>query len=232
MPPAVALPPPEPGLGRADFGLPDGKFVFYFSFDLRSYARRKNPLAAVEAFRRAFPRRIAPAVLALKTIGSGWRYEERDALATAICGDPRIVLIDGEFSRRRAIALLALTDCFVSLHRAEGFGRGPAEAMLLGKPVIVTDYSGTCDFATRETALLVDYELVAVGAEEYPGSDGQVWAEPDIEGAAAAMRKIVGDSALGQRLGGAGRALIRRCFDPAEAGARYLARLAAITCQF
>jgi glycosyltransferase involved in cell wall biosynthesis len=231
MPTAVAVPPPEPRLTRADFGLPDDKFVFYFGFDLRSYATRKNPLATVEAFRHAFPHRAAPVVLLLRTIGSEWRPEERDSLAAAIRSDPRIVLIDGEFSRRRAIALMALTDCFVSLHRSEGFGRGPAEAMLLGKPVIVTDYSGTCDFATQETALLVDYELVAVGAEEYPGADGQVWAEPDIEGAVAAMRKIVADPPLGQRLGEAGRELIRRRFDPAAAGARYLARLAAITRQ-
>jgi glycosyltransferase involved in cell wall biosynthesis len=225
MPPAVALPPPEPGLGRADFGLPDDKFIFYFSFDLRSYGARKNPLAAVEAFRRAFPQRAAPVILLLKTIGSEWLPDERHHLAEAFQGDPRIVLIDGEFPRPHAIALLALTDCFVSLHRSEGFGRGPAEAMLFGKPVIVTDYSGTCDFATKETALLVDYKLVPVGAEEYPGADGQVWAEPDIEMAAAAMRKIAADSALARRLGNAGRRRIRELYNPVAVGKRYCKRL-------
>jgi glycosyltransferase involved in cell wall biosynthesis len=89
-----------------------------------------------------------------------WKSEELDSLLDAIRGDPRILLIDREFTRPRAIALLALSDCFLSLHRSEGFGRGPAEAMLLGKPVIVTDYSGTREFATSETALLVDYQLV------------------------------------------------------------------------
>ena len=107
-------------------------------------------------------------------------------------------------------------------------GRGPAEAMLLGKPVIVTDYSGTRDFTTSETALLVGYELVPVGAEEYPGASAQVWAEPDIDQAAAAMRRVAGDAALACRLGRAGRERIRRCYDPAAVGARYLDRLRAI----
>jgi hypothetical protein len=110
MPMAVALPPAELGLERADFGLPDDKFVFYFSFDFRSYAARKNPLATIEAFRRALPRYDAPAVLLLKTIGSDWKPDDRDNLVQAIGGDRRILLIDGEFTRRRAIALLALSD--------------------------------------------------------------------------------------------------------------------------
>jgi glycosyltransferase involved in cell wall biosynthesis len=228
MPPAVALPVAEPGLKRADFGLPDDKFVFYFSFDFRSFMGRKNPLAAVEAFWRAFPRRSAPAFLLLKTIGSGWKQQEHNALCEAVRGDRRIAIIDRELSRPRAAALLALTDCFLSLHRSEGFGRGPAEAMLLGKPVIATDYSGTRDFATPETALLVGYELVPVGGGEYPGAEGQVWAEPDIEQAAAAMRQVVGNSAFANRLGGAGQRRIRELYDPTAIGRGYVERLEAI----
>src|SRR3984893_16631028 len=141
MPPAVAIPAPEPGVKRADFGLPDDKFIFYFSFDFRSYTSRKNPLAAIAAFRRAFPYGDASVCLVLKTIGSSWKPEDRDALNETVRSDPRILVIDQELARPRAIALVAFTDCFVSLHRSEGFGRGPAEAMLLGKPVITTDYS-------------------------------------------------------------------------------------------
>ncbi|MGA7263344.1 MAG: glycosyltransferase family 4 protein, partial [Stellaceae bacterium] len=228
MPPAVAIPAPEPGLKRADFGLPEDKFIFYFGFDFRSYTSRKNPLATIAAFRRAFPRSEAPVCLVLKTIGSAWKPEERDALTETVRGDRRIQVIDQELARPRAIALVALADCFVSLHRSEGFGRGPAEAMLLGKPVITTDYSGTRDFATAETALLVGGELVPVGKDEYPGADGQVWAKPDIGEAAAAMRRIAGDRVLAERLGRAGRARIRQLYDPSVVGARYLDRFAAI----
>ena len=228
MPSAVALPAAEPDLKRADFGLPEDKFLFYFGFDFRSYARRKNPLAAVEAFRRAFPRRSARVLLLLKTIGSHWKPQERAALDEAIRDDPRIAIIDCELTRPRATALLALTDCYLSLHRSEGFGRGPAEAMLLGKPVIATDYSGTRDFITPDTALPIDYELVPVGADEYPGAAGQVWAEPDLEHAAAAMRKVTRDPAFAKRLGNTGQKRIRELYDPATIGRRYEDRLRAI----
>lgn len=228
MPMAVDVPPPEPRLRRGDFGLPDDKFIFYFSFDFRSYTSRKNPLAAVAAFRRAFPGRSAAACLLLKTIGSTWKPDDRDLLFETVRGDPRIVVIDRELARPRAIALMALSDCFVSLHRSEGFGRGPAEAMLLGKPVIATNYSGTRDFATPETALLVDYQLVPVGAAEYPGATGQVWAEIDLAHAASAMHRMAGDPGLARRLGRAGRELVRRCYQPTVIGARYAERLSAI----
>jgi glycosyltransferase involved in cell wall biosynthesis len=228
MPPAIAVHSPEPGLQRGDFGLPEDKFVFYFSFDFRSYAARKNPLAAVEAFRRAFPRRSAPVFLLLKTIGSDCKRDDRDNLLEAVRGDPRILLIDREFPRPRAVALLTLTDCFLSLHRCEGFGRGPAEAMLMGKPVIATAYSGTADFATSETALLVDYKLVPVGKEEYPGASGQVWAEPDIAHAAAEMRRVAADAALAKRLGNAGKNRIRKFYNPTRIGRRYVERLKTI----
>jgi glycosyltransferase involved in cell wall biosynthesis len=228
MPSAVAPPVAEPGLERADFGLPENRFLFYFGFDFRSYARRKNPLAAVEAFRRAFPRRSAPVFLLLKTIGSDWNPHERATLDEAIRGDTRIAIIDRELTRPRATGLLALTDCFLSLHRSEGFGRGPAEAMLLGKPVIATDYSGTRDFITRDTALPIDYELVPVGAAEYPGGAGQVWAEPDLEHAAAAMRRVTHDPAFAKRLGNAGQKRIRELYDPTTIGTRLNARLRAI----
>jgi glycosyltransferase involved in cell wall biosynthesis len=228
MPPAVAVHSPEPGLKRADFGLPEDKFIFYFSFDFRSYAIRKNPLAAVEAFRRAFPRHKAPVFLLFKTIGSDCKRDDHENLLEAVRGDPRILVIDREFPRHRAIALLALTDCLLSLHRCEGFGRGPAEAMLLGKPVITTAYSGTADFATSETALLVDYQLVPVGAEEYPGADGQVWAEPDIDAAAAAMRRVAADGAFAKRLGDAGKSRIRKFYNPTTIGRRYVERMTTI----
>jgi glycosyltransferase involved in cell wall biosynthesis len=228
MPPAVAIPAPEPGLDRADFGLPNDKFIFYFSFDFRSYTSRKNPLATIAAFRRAFPHGDAPVCLVLKTIGSSWKPDDCDALNESLRGDPRVLVIDQGLARPRAMALLALSDCFVSLHRSEGFGRGPAEAMVLGKPVIATDYSGTRDFASRQTALPVGCELVPVGRDEYPGAEGQVWAEPDIDEAAAAMRRIAGDRPLAERLGRASRARIRELYDPEIVGRLYLDRFAAI----
>ena len=64
--------------------------------------------------------------------------------------------------------LLANCDCYISLHRSEGFGFGPADAMGLGKPVITTAYSGVTDFCNSETALPIDYELDRVSAGRLP----------------------------------------------------------------
>ncbi|HZE05774.1 MAG TPA: hypothetical protein VE127_11145, partial [Solirubrobacteraceae bacterium] len=49
----VQLPALEPR-SRADLGLPEDKFLFVFSFDYLSVFKRKNPLAVIEAFTRAF----------------------------------------------------------------------------------------------------------------------------------------------------------------------------------
>ena len=66
-----------------------------------------------------------------------------------------------------------------------------AEAMALGLPVIGTAYSGSADFLNPDTGYPVPFTLVPVKSGEYPDHAGQVWAEPDVDAAAAAMRAIV-----------------------------------------
>src|SRR5207245_6112526 len=56
--------------------------------------------------------------------------------------DARIIVTDEVLSRGQIGALYHLCDCYVSLHRSEGFGLTPAEAMAMGKPVIATGYGG------------------------------------------------------------------------------------------
>jgi hypothetical protein len=92
--------------------------------------------------------------------------------------------------RARAYGLTAMADCFVSLHRSEGFGLGLAEAMLLGKPVIATGYSGTLDFMNRDNSLLIDYKIVEIAEDRPIYTKGNFWAEPSIEHAASCMRQV------------------------------------------
>ena len=119
-------------------------------------------------------------------------------------------------------------DAFVSLHRSEGFGRGMAEAMALGRVAIATGYSGNLDFMTPETSLLVDHQLVPVGADEYPYPDGQVWADPSVEHAAGLMAQVVDDPASALALGERAQRRIRTHFSARAIGLRYQARLDAI----
>src|SRR5436305_7216483 len=119
---------------------------------------RKNPLGLFAAFAQAF-RRDDKAVLVLK-VSRGRRYPREFARLTAAARKIGAIVIDEILPRDEANGLLAACDCYVSLHRSEGLGLTLAEAMLLGKPVIATNYSGNLDFMTPATSRLVDYRLV------------------------------------------------------------------------
>ena len=142
---AVLAPRPAVAVSRIDLGFDPDATVFLFMFDFASYAARKNPGAVVRAFQAAFPRDDENTCLVIKTQNADLRPELWTAL-TSMTSDPRMILRDAKLSRDEVIGLLSAADAFVSLHRSEGLGRGPAEAMLLGVPVIVTGYSGTTDF--------------------------------------------------------------------------------------
>jgi len=103
---------------------------------------------------------------------------------------------------------MAAADCYVSLHRAEGYGLTLAEAMAAGRPVIGTAYSGNLEFMTADTSVLIPYELVPVpfGCDPYPPT--AVWADPDIEVAAQSMRTMASDPAAARALGARARAHI------------------------
>jgi glycosyltransferase involved in cell wall biosynthesis len=212
---------------RADLGLPEDKCVFLFSFDYLSVAERKNPLATIAAFRRAF----APgdgAELIVKCINQD-RDPAYHAMLTAVAGEhPDITIVDRYLSPAENRSLPAMCDCYVSLHRAEGFGLVLADAMWQGKPVIATGYSGNLDFMTESNSLLVDHELVTIGEgfDPYP-ADG-VWAEPSIEHAAALMRRVFDDRAFAQQLGDRAARDIRSTHSAAVAGKMLGERLEAI----
>ena len=179
---------------RKHFGLDENTFYFMFSFDFYSSAARKNPLGVVQAFGYAFPEQQREVGLIIKAIGPG----ESDPTAfqqlnnvTKI--DNRIKLLTGPMLRDEMLSLISVSDCYVSLHRSEGFGAGMAEAMALEKPVIGTDFSGNIEFLTQKTGFPVRYALRKLMPGEYAHGDGQSWAEPDLEEAIRHMRGVVND---------------------------------------
>lgn len=196
--PALVEFEPVPRLARRKLGLPDGTFLFICPFDPNSSPKRKNPAGAVRAFRRAFPKKRkgedeVGLVLRVngKTGGRGW-----DEVEAAIGDDKRILVIEGTMARERALAMLAASDCLVSLHRAEGYGRNIAEAKLLGTRVIATGFSGCMDFLAPEEC--VDFSVAPVG-DDYPFGRGQIWAEPDIDQAVEKMRAAFASSRADKR---------------------------------
>ena len=193
MPYPVEIPKEYRRWRRQDFGLPESRFLFHFSFDFLSYPHRKNPWACINAFQRAFDTGREPVGLVVKTMRAHRRSPAWRRLQAMALDDPRIVLINQTMSRDQVIGLMAVTDAYVSLHRSEGFGRGMAEAMLLERPVIATNYSGNTDFLSRETGFPVDFRMVSVRPGHYPGAKGQHWADADVEHASQQMRRVFED---------------------------------------
>lgn len=173
---------------RSRLDLPSG-FLFYFCFDFDSVFERKNPIAVIEAFRRAFPPDSGPQ-LVIKSVNGERHGQELDRLREAAGARSDITVIDGYWSQSRRYAAFAACDAYVSLHRAEGFGLTIAEAMALGKPVIATAYSGNLDFMNAENSYLVPWAKarIPVGCQPYPA--GGIWAEPDVESAAELMKRV------------------------------------------
>lgn len=224
-----------PSLDRAQYGLSATDVVFLAVFDSFSYVQRKNPLAVVRAFAEAFPAGSPePVRLVLKTqnrtrIGDPHQIRARRELEELVADDPRIVVIDATLDYPDLMALKRAANCYVSLHRSEGFGFGMIEAMSLGVPVIATAYSGNMEFCTADNSFLVDYELVPVAPQDYAFcGPGSVWAEPSIASAAAAMRRVLSDPGEAARRAEAAARDAKGKFSPAAIGRRYRERLQAI----
>jgi glycosyltransferase involved in cell wall biosynthesis len=228
MPHAISVARPA-GDGRAHFGLPADRFLFLSLYDLNSYSERKNPRAMIEAFRRS-GLAGAGATLVLKVQNAAGNEADFSALQAAISDQPGIVLLPGTLTREEIYLLESACDCFLSLHRSEGFGLALAECMALGKPVVSTDWSAPAEFITAQTGCPVNYTLTTLVQSRGPYSKGQVWAEPDVAHAAWWMERLVADRALGRTLGAAARVAIEARFSPAAIGARYRRRLEAIAC--
>ena len=212
---------------RGAVGLPEG-FVFLFSFDFNSVVARKNPAGVVEAFKRAFPEPRDGVTLVLKSINGDQHPDAVAALREGFGGREDIVLRDEFLDPTLRDVLVASCDCYVSLHRSEGFGFTLAEAMLLGKPVVGTAYSGSGDYLSDETGFVVRHELVPIGEGADPYPAGGRWAEPDLDHAAELLRRVVDDPDEARRRADQGRAFIQQHHSPEAAGrvmAQRLARL-------
>jgi glycosyltransferase involved in cell wall biosynthesis len=208
-----------PGYSRDYYGLPNDLYLFVFSFDANSYIERKNPIALISAFNSAFPLRGGAKVgLVIKAqCANADNHYWKNLIETAD-DDKRIFVINRIYSREEILGLYAVCDCYVSLHRSEGFGYGPAEAMYIGKPAIVTDYSGTTDFCLPDNSCPVEYTLIPVKEGEYPYGAGKTWADPNPEQAGWFMKKLYSDPAWGKTIGKAASAYMRNNYSPKAVG--------------
>lgn len=190
-------------LGRRYFSLPEASYTFLFFFDFRSYSRRKNPEAVLDSFEKLLKRMPGAATnLVLKLNGADQAPVQVAQLKENIKSfDGRVQIIERTMSDNEVKNLVRCCDCFISLHRSEGFGRGLAEAMFLGKPVIATAYSGNMDFMDNSNSMLVDYTLIELRNGDYPHWQEQHWADADSDQAAYYMAQLLSRPAQGYELG-------------------------------
>jgi hypothetical protein len=207
---------PPPGADIAALGIPGG-FAFLFLFDFYSTLARKNPLGLVAAFTRAFTAGEGPQ-LVLKSHNGDFQPERLARLREAAGDRPDIHIVDRFLAASEMAGLMRRADCYVSLHRAEGFGLTLGETMALGKPVIATGFSANLDFMTAENSYLVRHTPTPVGpeGENYPAHG--TWAEPDLDHAAQLMREVWCDQAEARARGARGQRDIAEHFSPEAVG--------------
>ncbi len=228
IPTAIVVPPVQPSsISRQRLRVRQHAFLFLFAFDFHSHLARKNPLAVIEAFRRAFPTRRDVA-LVLKTSRGQVMPLEFSEVLLACQGQPNIHIVREVLSRMEMYDLLRLCDAYVGLHRSEGFGLPLAEAMALGKPVIATGYSANVDFMNETNSYPVRYRMVAIEEDHGPYRKGAEWADPDVEHAAEQLRRVVEEPEAARAVAERARADMARFFSPQAVGQQMRDRLNAI----
>jgi glycosyltransferase involved in cell wall biosynthesis len=170
-------------------------FRFLTVADLNSSEARKNVFGNIECFQLAFQSN-EKVELYVKVMG---RITEEQSLRLnrITCADNRIFVINESLERSALLELIASSDALLSLHRSEGFGRLPLEAMNLSTAVIATNYSGVTDYLRWFNSFRVKYNLVTVKSGEYPYSpDGAVWADPCMNSAVAQVKSAYTNAPL------------------------------------
>ena len=215
--------PTDPKLSRGRFGLPEGVFLFLCMYDCSSTMERKNPMGAVRAFKMAFSPHEAGVGLVIKLNNPA----EKDLrlLREELAGYQNIWLLPEIYTKVEINSLIGLSDAVVSLHRAEGFGLVPAEAMLLGTPVIASNWSSTTEFMDGESACLVDCRLIPIEEDVGPYQKGQRWADPDLKQAAGYMRRLYEEPEYRRRLSENGKRRAETLLGREQAAEKIRARL-------
>jgi glycosyltransferase involved in cell wall biosynthesis len=193
-------------LRRRGLTLPQSRPVLLCVFDFSSHMRRKNPEAALAAFARLRRQGVRHAILVLKTTRARRSRGAARRLDVLIRrAGPGVVWRDGAWPNADLEALIARADAYVSLHRAEGFGRNIAKALLLGTRVVATHWSGNAEMAAEPGYFGVKpARLPRITDRDYVLGEGQHWAEPDGREAVRQMR-----AALAPQVARPGRAALR-----------------------
>jgi glycosyltransferase involved in cell wall biosynthesis len=132
---------------------------------------RKNIAGLVGAFQRV-QARMPAARLILKT-------SSIESMSWSV--GPGIISVPDRMSGSQLNALYSLATAYVSAHHAEAWGLTLSDAMIFGKPVIATGYSGNLEYMNQGNSLLVDYSEENIRTEDCTDlfHAGMKWAYPN-----------------------------------------------------
>lgn len=182
---------------RARLGIPNEAFMGLAVMDIQSCPERKNPWAHVRAWRHAFGD-DASAILVLKVRVGKRTSIVLDELRDIAGKATNIRLVSEDLEDLEIAALHRATDVYLSLHRSEGFGLNIYEALLLGKPVIATDWSANSEYGPSFPNYRgVTYELVPYHdwMKHYEERDFR-WAEASIPHASSLLKQSRRDGSV------------------------------------
>lgn len=226
MPPGIYRKPVDKtAYTRAYYGLPEKAFLFLNMFDMYSSLERKNPEAVIKAFQQAFSAADMSVGLVLKLKNSEYGDKDSAKLIKLIEDYENIYIITEALPKEAVNGLISMCDAAISLHRSEGLGLFCEEAMFYGKPVIATAWSGNMDFMSRDSACLVEYEIIDVGRDAEMYEAWQKWADPNVGQAADYMKRLVTDNDYYIAVSNSAQEYIRNSFSPAICGGRMKKRL-------
>ena len=177
---------------RERWGLDQNAKIVLFVFDLKSTLERKNPWATLKVFQQAFPMEASEqAQLVVKVLRPQSKSAEWERLQEQAAKDPRLKVIDTNLNRQELLELMGCCDVFLSLHRSEGFGRGIAEAGLLGLPVVASAFGGNTDFCKGQNFYPVNCSIRKISADAYPNALGHIWGEPNLDEAVDLLQRAL-----------------------------------------
>jgi glycosyltransferase involved in cell wall biosynthesis len=212
---------------REKLGIRADQFAFLYMFDATSIVERKNPHCLLDAFASAFPDQDRMRLVLKVAHGEKDRTLscQLDELSRR---DRRLVVLRDMIPERELSGLVAACDCYVSPHRAEGFGLTVAEALARGVPVIATDFGGTADFVTDEVGYPLRHRLVELDRDYGPYPEGAIWADPSRQHLAELLRHIAANPDAAKAKAQRGRRRMIEDYSAAAVGHRLRERLAAI----
>ncbi len=206
---------------RTKYHVGSRDFMIFFNFDYGCSYYRKNPEGVLHAFSRSLASK-PDAKIVFKTMRAKQCKAMNDQLhgvAKELGITDNLITIDDFIPQEDLVNLTNACDVYMSLHRGEGFGLGIAEAMSLGKPVIVTNYSAPTEYCNKENSILVPYTMVPIKPHQYDIDayhHVSLWPEPDVDSAAAALESLYKNTQLRKEIGNRAKLFIESYFSPSQ----------------